>query len=113
MFMICSQEPRAEACATSGRVPGPARGAAPSSVAAQRVSSGVAMGKIIPTIAMLIPALALIGHLAGKAAAPAHADEILTPGAFTERAAAAARAAMPENSSWKRARPTARRPAPI
>jgi uncharacterized protein YtpQ (UPF0354 family) len=54
------------------------------------------MRKIISAIAMLIPALALIGHLAGQAALPARADELLTPGAFTERAAAAARAAIPE-----------------
>ncbi len=54
------------------------------------------MRKIISAIATPIAALALIAHLAGNAAAPARADEILTPGAFTERAAAAARAAMPE-----------------
>lgn len=54
------------------------------------------MRKITSAIATLIPAVALIAHLAGKAAAPARADEVLTSGAFTERAAAAARAAMPE-----------------
>ena len=54
------------------------------------------MRKVISAIALLIPALALIGHLAGNTARPARAEETLTPGAFTERAAAAARAAMPE-----------------
>jgi uncharacterized protein YtpQ (UPF0354 family) len=54
------------------------------------------MRKIISAIALLIAAIAFIGHFAGKAAAPARADEILTPGAFTERVAAAARAAIPE-----------------